>query len=136
MSRSYLVYRCKKGEVLKKPEAVIALWDEDLPRFSEILDEATASRPSKSRKSDEYWEIVAKEKADPYDWEKVVAPVKNKEHDPLGDMWKERAKIETLLEEGATLEQALDVMTPFSHTFRYESEAPKDLLPKMGEVES
>ena len=125
MSRSYLVYRCKKGEVLKKPEAVIALWDEDLPRFSEILDEATASRPSKARKPDEYWEIVAKEKADPYDWEKVVAPVK-----------KERAKIEKLLEEGASLEQALDVMTPFSHTFRYESEAPKELLPKMGEVES
>jgi hypothetical protein len=136
MSRSYLVYRCKKGEALKKPEAVIALWDEDLPRFSEILDEATASRPSKARKPDEYWEIVAKEKADPYDWEKVVNPVKNKEHDPLGDMWKERAKIEKLLEEGATLEQALDVMTPFSHTYSYESEAPKDLLPNMSEIKS
>ena len=57
MSRSYLVYRCKEGELLKKPEAVIALWDEDLNRFSEILDEATASRPSKSRKPGEYSQL-------------------------------------------------------------------------------
>lgn len=139
MSRSYLVYRCKEGELLKKPEAVIALWDEDLTRFSEILDEATASRPSKSRKPGEYWEIVSKDKADPYDWEKVVAPVKNKEHDPLGDMWKERAKVERLLAEGATMEQALDVMTPFNHTYSYEveeSKKTKNLLPNMDEVES
>jgi len=79
---------------------------------------------------------VTKEKADPYDWEKVVKPMQNKEHDPLGDMWKERAKIEKLMEEGATLEQALEVMTPFSHTFRYESESPKNILPGMDEVES
>jgi len=128
-----------EGEVLKKPEAVIALWDEDLSRFAEILDEATASHPARARKPGEYWEIVSKDKADPYDWEKVVAPVKNKEHDPLGDMWKERAKIEKLLAEGATLEQALDVMTPFSHTYSYEAKAPKTpkgLLPSMDEVES
>ena len=51
-------------------------------------------------------------------------------------MWRERAKVEKLLEEGATLEQALDVMTPFSHTFRYESEAPENLLPSMEDVKS
>lgn len=134
MSRPYLVYRCKKGEVLKKPEAVIALWDEDLPRFSEILDEATAGHPGRVRQEGEYWEVVSKDKADPYDWEKVIGPVKNKEHDPLGDMWREKAKIEKLIEEGATLEQAMQVMTPFSHTFRYESEPPKDLLPKMEDL--
>lgn len=136
MSRSYLVYRCMEGEVIKKPEAVIALWDEDVPRFTEILDEAASARPEKMRKPGEYWEIVGKDKADPYDWEKVVKPIKNKEHDPLGDMWKERAKIEKLIAEGATLEQALEVMTPFSHTFRYESEAPSNLLPSMDEVQS
>jgi hypothetical protein len=136
MSRSYLVYRCTKGEVIKKPEAVISLWDEDLPRFSEILDEATANRPDKARKENEYWEIVTKDKADPYDWEKVVKPIKNKDHDPLGDMWRERAKIEKLMAEGATLEQALQVMTPFSHTFRYESETPKNLIPNMDDVKS
>ena len=136
MSRAYLVYRCKEGEVLKKPEAVINLWDEDVPRFSEILDEATASRADKMRKPGEYWEIVAKDQADPYDWEKVVGSVKNKEHDPLGDMWREKAKIEKLMDEGATLEQALEVMTPFSHTFRYESGAPADLLPSMDDVKS
>lgn len=136
MSRSYLVYRCTEGEIIKQPEAVITLWDEDLDRFSEILDEATASRPDKVRKENEYWEIVAKEKADPYDWEKVVRPIKNKEHDPLGDMWRERAKIEKLMAEGATLEQAMQVMTPFSHTFRYESEQPKNLIPNMDEVKS
>lgn len=136
MSKPYLVYRCKEGEVIKKAEAVINLWDEDLPRFSEILDEATAARPNKARKPGEFWEIVPKDKADPYDWEKVVSPMKNKEHDPLGDMWKERAKIEKLMAEGATLEQALEIMTPFSHTFRYESEAPKDLLPSMDDVKS
>ena len=136
MSRSYLVYRCKEGEVLNKPEAVISLWDEDLPKFTEILDEATASRPDKARQKDEYWELVRKEDADPYDWEKVVGAIKNKEHDPLGDMWRERAKMEKLMEEGATLEQALEVMTPFSHTFRYEAEGPKKLIPNMGEVES
>lgn len=136
MSRSYLVYRCTKGEVIKKPEAVISLWDEDLPRFSDILDEATANRPGKARKENEYWEIVVKEKADPYDWEKVVRPIKNKEHDPLGDMWRERAKIEKLMAEGASLEQAMQVMTPFSHTFRYESEQPKNLIPSMDEVKS
>ena len=136
MSRAYLVYRCKEGEVLKKPEAVINLWDEDVPRFSEILDEATASRADKMRKPGEYWEIVAKDQADPYDWEKVVGPIKNKEHDPLGDMWREKAKIEKLMAEGATLEQALEVMTPFSHTFRYESEAPNNLIPSMDDVKS
>lgn len=136
MSQSYLVYRCSKGEAIKKPEAVIALWDEDLPRFSEILDEATSSRPDKKRNPGEYWEIVSKDKADPYDWEKVVQPIKNKEHDPLGDMWKERAKIEKLVEEGASLDQALQIMTPFSHTFRYESKAPDNLLPSMDEVKS
>lgn len=136
MSRSYLVYRCTKGEAIKTPEAVIALWDEDLPRFSEILDEATAQRPDKARKENEFWEIVAKDKADPYDWEKVVQPIKNKEHDPLGDMWRDRAKIEKLMEQGATLEQAMEVMTPFSHSFRYESDAPKNLLPNMDEVKS
>ena len=137
MSKSYLVYRCKKGEVLKQPEAVISLWDEDLPRFTEILDEATATtRPDKKRQDGEYWELVSKDKADPYDWEKVVRPIKNKEHDPLGDMWRERGKIEKLITEGATMEQALQVMTPFSHTFRYESEAPENLLPTMDEVQS
>ncbi len=136
MSRSYLVYRCIKDEAIKTPEAIIALWDEDLPRFTEILDEATAQRPDKTRKENEYWEIVAKDQADPYDWEKVVGPMKNKEHDPLGDMWRDRAKIEKLVEQGATLEQAMDVMTPFSHSFRYESEAPKNLLPNMDEIKS
>lgn len=136
MSRTYLVYRCMHGEAIKKPEAVITLWDEDVPRFSEILDESTAARPDKARKPGETWEIVTKEKADPYDWEKVVKPIKNKEHDPLGDMWRERAKIEKLMAEGATLEQALEVMTPFSHTFRYESEPPKNLIPSMDEVKS
>jgi len=136
MSRAYLVYRCKEGEVLKKPEAVINLWDEDVPRFSEILDEATASRADKARRPGEYWEIVAKDQADPYDWEKVVGPIKGKEHDPLGDMWREKAKIEKLMAEGATLEQALEVMTPFSHTFRYESEAPNNLIPSMDDVKS
>lgn len=134
MSKSYLVYRCKEGEVLKKPEAVINLWEEDLPRFSDILDEAAASRPDKVRKAGETWEIVPKELADPYDWEKVVSPMKNKEHDPLGDMWKERARIEKFVEEGATLEQALELMTPFSHTYQYESEKPKNLLPDMDDV--
>ena len=86
MSRSYLVYRCRTGEAIKKPEAVIALWDEDVPRFSEILDEAASARPDRARKEGEYWEIVLKEKADPYDWEKVVKPIRNKEHDPLDDM--------------------------------------------------
>ncbi|GAB6110291.1 hypothetical protein [Desulfomicrobium escambiense] len=136
MSRAYLVYRCKEGEVLKKPEAVINLWAEDVPRFSEILDEATASRADKARRPGEYWEIVTKEQADPYDWEKVVGPIKNKEHDPLGDMWREKAKIEKLMAEGATLEQALEVMTPFSHTFRYESEGPKNLIPSIDDVNS
>jgi len=136
MSRTYLVYRCKEGEVLKKPEAVINLWDEDLSRFTEILDEAASSRPSKVRQAGEYWELVPKDQADPYDWEKVVGPMKNKDHDPLGDMWKERAKVEKLMEEGATLEQALEVMTPFSHSFRYESEPPKNLLPDMEDVNS
>ena len=55
-----------------QPEAVIALWDEDVPRFSEILDEAASARPDRARKEGEYWKIVLKEKADPYDWEKVV----------------------------------------------------------------
>ncbi len=136
MSRTYLVYRCTEGEVVKKPEAVISLWDEDLSRFSEILDEATAGRPDKARKAGEYWELVRKEDADPYDWEKVVKPIKNKEHDPLGDMWRERAKMEKLMAEGATVEQALQVMTPFSHTFRYESEAPNTLIPSMDEIKS
>lgn len=136
MSRSYLVYRCTKGEVIKNPEAVIALWDEDLPRFAEILDEATAQHPHKARKENEYWQIVAKEQADPYDWEKVVQPIKNKEHDPLGDMWRDRAKIEKLMEQGATLEQAMQIMTPFSHTYSYETKAPKNLLPNMDEIES
>lgn len=136
MSRSYLVYRCKKGEVLKKPEAVISLWDEDLPRSTEILDEAASSRPDKVRREGEYWELVRKEDADPYDWEKVVGAIKNKEHDPLGDMWRERAKMEKLMAEGATVEQALQVMTPFSHTFRYESEPPKNILPSMDEIKS
>lgn len=136
MSQSYLVYRCTKGQAIKKPEAVIALWDEDVPRFSEILDQATEKRPDKARKENEYWEIVAKDEADPYDWEKVVQPIKNQEHDPLGDMWRERAKIEKLMEEGATLEEAMEIMTPFSHTFRYESKKPKNLLPTMDEVKS
>ncbi len=136
MSRTYLVYRCMEGEVVKKPEAVISLWDEDLSRFSEILDEATAGRPDKARKDGESWELVRKEDADPYDWEKVVGTVKNKEHDPLGDMWRERAKMEKLIAEGATVEQALEVMTPFSHTFRYESEAPNTLIPSMDEIKS
>lgn len=136
MSRSYLVYRCRTDEAVKKPEAVIALWDEDVPRFSDILDEAAAVRPERARKEGEYWEIVVKEKADPYDWEKVVKPIRNKEHDPLGDMWKERSKIQKLMDEGATLEQAMQVMTPFSHTFRYESETPKNLLPRMDDVKS
>lgn len=136
MSRPYLVYRCKEGEVLKKPEAVISLWDEDLPRFTEILDEATAGHPKRVRREGEYWELVPKDKADPYDWDKVVGPVKNKEHDPLGDMWRERAKIEKLIEAGASLEEAMQAMTPFSHTFRYESESPKDLLPNMDDVQS
>jgi hypothetical protein len=136
MSKSYLVYRCKEGEVLKKPEAVINLWDEDLPRFSEILDEATAARPDKARKPGECWEIGPKDNADPYAWEQVGTPMKNKEHDPLGDMWKERARIEKLMAEGATMEQALEIMTPFSHTFRYESEPPKNLIPDMDDVKS
>ncbi len=134
MSKSYLVYRCKEGEVLKKPEAVINLWEEDLPRFSEILDEAAASRPDKVRKPGEFWEVVSKENADPYDWAKVVAPMKNKEHDPLGDMWKERARIEKLVAEGVPLEQALEIMTPFSHTFQYESDKPKNLIPDMDDA--
>ena len=54
MSRSYLVYRCRTGEAIKKPEAVIALWDEDVPRFSEILDEAASARPDRARKEGEY----------------------------------------------------------------------------------
>lgn len=136
MSKIYLVYRCTEGEVVKKPEAVISLWDEDLPRFSEILDESTAGRPGKARKAGESWELVRKEDADPYDWEKVVGSVKNKEHDPLGDMWRERAKMEKLIAAGATVQQALEVMTPFSHTFRYESEAPKNLIPSMDEITS
>lgn len=136
MSKAYLVYRCTKGEVVKKPEAVISLWDEDLPRFTEILDQAASARPGKARQTGEYWELVPKEEADPYDWEKVVKPIKNKEHDPLGDMWRERAKMEKLLAEGATLEQALEVMTPFSHTFSYESEAPKNSIPSMDEIKS
>jgi len=136
MSKTYLVYRCKTGEAVKKPEAVISLWDEDFPRFSEILDDATASRPDKARQEGEYWELVRKEDADPYDWEKVVAPIKKQDSDPLGDMWRERAKIEKLLAEGASVEQAMSVMTPFSHTFRYESEAPKNLIPTMDDVNS
>jgi len=36
--------------------------------------------------------------------------------------------------EGATLEQAMEVMTPFSHTFRYESAEPENLLPSMDEI--
>ncbi|NLW82028.1 MAG: hypothetical protein GXY42_10205 [Desulfovibrionales bacterium] len=136
MSKAYLVYRCTEGEVVKKPEAVVSLWDEDLPRFTEILDEAASARPDKVRKAGEYWELVPKEEADPYDWEKVVKPIKNKEHDPLGDMWRERAKMEKLMAEGATLEQALEVMTPFSHTYSYESEAPKNRIPSMDEIKS
>lgn len=136
MSKTYLVYRCKEGEVVKRPEAVINLWDEDVPRFVEILDEAASTRPDKVRKHGEYWEIVSKSEADPYDWEKVVGPMKNKEHDPLGDMWRERAKVEKLLAEGATMEQAMEVVTPFSHTYRYESAGRGKGLVAMEDVES
>lgn len=136
MSRSYLVYRCKEGDVCKQPEAVINLWDEDVPRFSEILDQAAAKRPDKQRKPGEYWEIVAKAQADPYDWAKVVAPTKKQEHDPLGDMWRDRARVEKLLADGASLEQAMEVITPFSRTFRYESASPAAFLPNMDDVES
>lgn len=127
----FLVYRCTENDPIKRPEAVISLWPEDVPRFAEILDEAASQRPGKARKPGEYWEIVAKDDADPYDWEKVTGSLKRREHDPLGDMWRERARVERLVEQGVPLEEALAVMTPLAHTLRYESTPPKALLPRM-----
>ncbi len=127
----FLVYRCRQGDPIKAPEAVIALWPEEVPRFAEILDEAAAKRPGKERQAGEYWEIVAKEDADPYDWEKVTGALKRREHDPLGDMWRERARIEELVEQGMSLEEAMAIMTPLAHTLRYESAPPKALLPRL-----
>lgn len=128
---SFLVYRCREDDPIKTPEAVIALWPEDVPRFAEILDEAAARRPGKARRPGEYWEIVAKDEADPYDWEKVTGALKRREHDPLGEMWRERARIERLVEQGVPLDEALDAMTPLAHTLRYESSQPAALLPRL-----
>jgi hypothetical protein len=133
--RPFLVYRCRTGEPIKHPEAVISLWPEDVPRFAAILDEAAALRPGKARQPGEYWEIVPKEEADPYDWDKVTGHLKRRPQDPLGDMWRERARIERLVEQGVPLEEALEVMTPLAHTMRYESAPAGAVLARLDQQE-
>ena len=127
MSTPYLVYRCTKGDPIKKPEAVIMLWEDDVPRATEILDEACGGNPKRVRKENEYWEIVPKQDADPYDWNKVTAGMEKKAQaeNSLAQMWKDRHKAEKIIEAGGDPEEALEAVTPLKQFVSYKKEMKK-----------